>query len=50
MLGTDADEFIRNSGPDCAVHELDAGHDAMISQPRALAALLNRIARGARRA
>jgi pimeloyl-ACP methyl ester carboxylesterase len=40
------DEFIRNAGPGCAVHELDAGHNAMISQPRALAAILNRISRG----
>jgi pimeloyl-ACP methyl ester carboxylesterase len=41
------DEFIRNAGPGCAVHELDAGHDAMISQPRALAGILSRISRGA---
>jgi hypothetical protein len=40
------DDFIRNAGPGCAVHELDAGHNAMISQPRALAAILNRISRG----
>jgi len=39
------DEFIRNAGPGCAVHELDAGHNAMISRPRELAAILNRVAR-----
>jgi len=39
------DEFARNAGPGCAVHELDAGHDAMVSRPRELAAILNRIAR-----
>jgi len=39
------DEFIRNAGPGCRVHELDAGHDAMISRPRELAAILNRAAR-----
>jgi pimeloyl-ACP methyl ester carboxylesterase len=39
------DEFARNAGPDCSVHELDAGHDAMVSRPRELAALLERIAR-----
>ena len=38
------DEFARNAGPGCAVHELDAGHDAMVSRPQALAAILNRIA------
>ena len=38
------DEFARNAGPGCAVHELDAGHDAMVSRPRELAAILNRIA------
>jgi pimeloyl-ACP methyl ester carboxylesterase len=42
------DEFIRNAGPGCAVHELDAGHDAMISRPRELASILNRIARSTR--
>jgi pimeloyl-ACP methyl ester carboxylesterase len=40
------DEFIRNAGPGCAVHELDAGHNAMISQPRPLAGIPNRISRG----
>ena len=40
------DEFARNAGPRCAVHELDAGHDAMISRPRELAAILNRILSG----
>jgi pimeloyl-ACP methyl ester carboxylesterase len=40
------DASIRNAGPGCAVHELDAGHDAMISRPRELAAILNRVARG----
>lgn len=40
------DELIRNAGPGCSVVELDAGHNAMISQPRALAAILNRISRG----
>jgi len=39
------DESIRNAGPACAVHELDAGHNAMISRPRDLAAILNQIAR-----
>ena len=38
------DEFARNAGPGCAVHELDAGHDAMVSRPEELAALLGRIA------
>jgi pimeloyl-ACP methyl ester carboxylesterase len=42
------DGFIRNAGPDTAVHELDAGHNAMISRPRELAAILNRISRGTR--
>ena len=42
------DEFARNAGPGCAVHELDAGHDAMVSRPRELAALLNGIAAGVR--
>jgi pimeloyl-ACP methyl ester carboxylesterase len=41
------DELIRNAGPGCAVIELDAGHNAMISQPRALAGILNRISRAA---
>jgi pimeloyl-ACP methyl ester carboxylesterase len=40
------DEFARNAGPGCAVHELDAGHDAMVSRPRELAELLDRIAAG----
>jgi pimeloyl-ACP methyl ester carboxylesterase len=39
------DEFARNAGPGCRVHELDTGHDAMVSRPRELAAVLNRIAR-----
>jgi len=39
------DTFARNAGPGCSVHELDAGHDAMVSRPRELAALLDRIAR-----
>jgi len=39
------DAFARNAGPGCRVHELDAGHDAMVSRPRELAAVLNRIAR-----
>lgn len=38
------DEFARNAGPGCTVYELDAGHDAMVSRPRELAAVLNRIA------
>jgi hypothetical protein len=42
------DGFIRNAGPKTEVHELDAGHNAMISRPRELAAILNRISRGAR--
>ena len=42
------DQAIRNAGPGCGVVELDAGHNAMISQPRALAGILNRIARSAR--
>jgi pimeloyl-ACP methyl ester carboxylesterase len=40
------DEFARNAGPGCIVRELDAGHDAMVSRPRELAAVLNRIATG----
>jgi pimeloyl-ACP methyl ester carboxylesterase len=36
---------IASAGPGCDVIELDAGHNAMISQPRALAAILNGIAR-----
>jgi hypothetical protein len=36
------DEFIRNAGPDCTVYD----HNAMISRPRELAAILNRISRG----
>ena len=40
------DESIRNAGPGCAVYELDAGHNAMISRPRELAAILNRVAGG----
>ena len=39
------DASIRNTGPGCAVHELDAGHNAMISRPSELAAILNRVAR-----
>jgi pimeloyl-ACP methyl ester carboxylesterase len=39
------DESIRNAGPGCGVHELDAGHNAMVSRPRDLAAILNRVAR-----
>jgi pimeloyl-ACP methyl ester carboxylesterase len=41
------DQFIRNAGPNCSVHELDAGHNAMISRARELAAILNGISRGA---
>ena len=41
------DASIRNAGPGCDVIELDAGHNAMISQPAALAAILNRLARAA---
>lgn len=40
------DEFARNAGPGCIVRELDAGHDAMVSRPRELAAVLDRIASG----
>lgn len=40
------DEFARNAGPGCAVYELDAGHDAMVSRPRELAELLGRITTG----
>lgn len=36
------DEFIRNVGG-CQVRELDSGHDAMISHPRELAAILNEL-------
>lgn len=39
------DEFAHNAGPGCSVVELDAGHDAMVSRPRELASVLNRIAR-----
>ncbi|HZO09641.1 MAG TPA: hypothetical protein VFC77_09685 [Myxococcota bacterium] len=39
------DEAIGNAGPGCAVHELDAGHNVMISRPRELAHILNRVAR-----
>jgi pimeloyl-ACP methyl ester carboxylesterase len=42
------DDFIRNAGPKTAVFELDAGHNAMISRPRELAAILNRISRETR--
>jgi len=42
------DGFARNAGPKTPVHELDAGHNAMISRPRELAAILNRISREAR--
>ena len=38
------DEFIARAGPACAVHELDAGHNAMISRPAELAAVLNEFA------
>jgi pimeloyl-ACP methyl ester carboxylesterase len=37
------DEFIRRAGPGCAVHEIDAGHNAMVSRPRELAAILNEV-------
>jgi len=40
------DEFARNAGPGCVVHEVDAGHDAMVSRPRELADVLNAIAAG----
>lgn len=39
----DQDRMIATIGGGCRALVLDAGHDAMISQPRALAALLNRI-------
>lgn len=45
LSGEQQDEFARNAGPDCAVVELDAGHDAMVSRPRELAAVLGEIAR-----
>jgi pimeloyl-ACP methyl ester carboxylesterase len=38
------DAFVRNAGPGCRVRELDAGHNAMVSRPRELAAILNEIA------
>jgi len=41
----DQDRMIATIGGGCRVVELDAGHDAMVSQPRALAEILNRIRR-----
>jgi len=37
------DEMIRRLGPGVTVHDIDAGHEVMITQPRSLAALLNPI-------
>jgi pimeloyl-ACP methyl ester carboxylesterase len=37
------DEMIRRLGPGVAVHDIDAGHEVMITQPRQLAAVLNPI-------
>ncbi len=37
------DRFIRNAGPDCAVRTLDVGHNAMVSAPAALGAILEEI-------
>jgi pimeloyl-ACP methyl ester carboxylesterase len=37
------DRFIRNAGKGCRVKTLDAGHNAMISRPRELAAILEEI-------
>jgi pimeloyl-ACP methyl ester carboxylesterase len=37
------DESIRNAGPGCTVYELDTGHNVMISRPRELARILNRL-------
>ncbi len=33
--------MIRRLGPDVTVHELDAGHEVMLTQPVALAEILN---------
>jgi pimeloyl-ACP methyl ester carboxylesterase len=39
------DGFAANAGPGCRIRPLDAGHDAMVSRPRELAAILNEILR-----
>jgi pimeloyl-ACP methyl ester carboxylesterase len=39
----DADEMIRRLGPGVTVHDIEAGHEVMITQPRQLAAVLTRI-------
>ena len=36
------DEMIRRLGPGVTVHEIDAGHEVMITKPRQLAAILSR--------
>lgn len=36
-------EMIRRLGPGVSVHDVDAGHEVMITKPRPLAAILNRI-------
>jgi pimeloyl-ACP methyl ester carboxylesterase len=45
----DQDEMIRRLGPGVTVHDVDAGHEVMITQPRPLAAIVNRILADARR-
>ena len=39
----DQDEMIRHLGPGVTVHDIDAGHEVMITKPGDLAAILNRI-------
>jgi hypothetical protein len=39
----DQDEMIRHLGPRVTVHDIDAGHEVMITKPGDLAAILNRI-------
>jgi pimeloyl-ACP methyl ester carboxylesterase len=39
----DQDEMIRRLGPGVTVHDIDAGHEVMITKPGDLAAILNRI-------
>jgi hypothetical protein len=37
------DEMIRRLGPGVGVHDIDAGHEVMITKPRQLAAVVTRI-------
>jgi pimeloyl-ACP methyl ester carboxylesterase len=39
----DQDEMIRRLGPGVTVHDIDAGHEVMITRPDDLAAIVNRI-------